>query len=44
MRMNSLPPRGLYAITPIDLAGRALVDATREIIAGGPNNTLYSWI
>ena len=35
MRMNSLPPRGLYAITPIDLAGRALVDATREIIAGG---------
>jgi thiamine-phosphate pyrophosphorylase len=35
MRMNPLPPRGLYAVTPTDLAGRALLDATREIIAGG---------
>lgn len=33
--VSRLPPRGLYAITPANLAGEALLAAVQEVIAGG---------
>ena len=33
--VSQLPPRGLYAITPADLAGEALLGAVRKVITGG---------